>query len=130
MGGGENNIGVTIATGSTGSTITENILTGNRTAIYLNGGNSQSNITRNTIDNNRTGILLPDTSGYGSYLITENSITNNRTFGVLFNATTSISSGFLINNNNISGNYAVQLENNSAVLSMLLETGGEQQTQF
>ncbi len=116
LGSGENNVGVTVATGSAGSTITENILTGNRTAIYLNGGNSQSNITRNTIDNNRTGILLPDASGYGSYLITENSITNNRTFGVLFNATTSISSGFLIHKNNISGNYAVQLENNSGSL--------------
>jgi len=65
------------------------------------------------IDNNRTGFLLPDGSGYGAYQITQNAITNNKTFGVLFNASTAIDSGFLIQNNNISGNYAVQLENNS-----------------
>lgn|GEM_PF-3432479 len=109
----ENNIGLTISTGATGAVIRNNILTGNRTAIYLNGGNSQANITRNVIDNNRTGFLLPDGSGYGAYQITQNAITNNKTFGILFNAATAINSGFLIQNNNISGNYAVQLENNS-----------------
>jgi parallel beta-helix repeat protein len=112
-GAGENNTGLTVTTGATGSTVRNCVFTGNRTAIYLNGGNSQATITRNTIDDNRTGFLLPDGSGYGAYVITENNITNNKTFGVLFNAATAIDPGFTLSRNNISGNYGVQVENNS-----------------
>jgi hypothetical protein len=112
-GAGENNFGVVVATGTSGSVIRNNVITGNRSAIYLNGGNSQGTITRNVIDGNRTGVILPDASGYGAYQITENAITNNKTFGVLFNAVGPIASGLVITNNNISGNWASQLENNS-----------------
>ncbi|MFO1439743.1 MAG: right-handed parallel beta-helix repeat-containing protein [Verrucomicrobiaceae bacterium] len=71
------------------------IFTGNRTAIYLNGGNSDATITRNTIDDNRTGFLPPD-GPTGAYVITENNITNNKTFGVLFDAATAIDPGFTL----------------------------------
>lgn len=113
LGVGENNFGVTITTGTTGSIIQKNIITGNRTAVYCNGGNSQSSIFQNVISANRTGFLFPDASGLGAYEIKQNEITLNKTFGILFNATTSIHADFEISNNNISGNFASQLENNS-----------------
>ena len=112
-GPGENNIGVTVETGSTGAIIRNNHLTGNRTAVYLNGGNSQASITRNVIDGNRTGILLPDGTGYGAYQITENAIVNNQTFGVIFATPTALNAGLTIRGNNVTGNYASQLENDS-----------------
>lgn len=113
LGAGENNIGVAIASGATGILIENNILTGNRSAIYTGGSNASATISGNVIDDNRTGIIFTETGGCGPYQILGNTITNNRTFGILFNVVTPVDPGLRISGNNITGNYAVQLENNS-----------------
>ncbi|WP_020468704.1 right-handed parallel beta-helix repeat-containing protein [Zavarzinella formosa] len=112
-GSGENNIGVANDSGSTGAVVRNNVITGNRTGVYLNGSNSQATFTRNVIDDNRTGFLLPDGTGYGDYQITQNDVTNNKTFGFQFAAPTALGAGFTISGNNITGNFASQLENNT-----------------
>ncbi|WP_425618157.1 NosD domain-containing protein [Anatilimnocola sp. NA78] len=113
LGVNENNIGVGLSS-LAGIEVRNNVITGNRTAIYVNGGSSVT-ITGNVIDDNRTGILFADAT-HGTHTITENAITNNRTFGVLLlPSITGWSADTVISGNNISGNFASQLENNGSV---------------
>lgn len=111
---GENSMALSNYAGSTGYIVRNNIFTQNRTAIYVTGS-GQGTYTRNVINDNRTGILFAE-SNNGAHSITENFITNNRTFGILFTpGALIVDSGLVITGNSITGNFATQLENDSPV---------------
>lgn len=105
-----NNQGINVAA-STNATIQNNVLTGNRNAIYVGQSSHNVTIRRNVIDFNRTGVhLVTNNNG----LIEENVITNNWTMGVLYRkdppAVGTDPVGLTIRNNNISGNWYSQIE--------------------
>ncbi len=110
---GENNIGVTTVTGGTGIRIDNNTITLNRSGIYFNGSSSSCTVENNTVTDNRTGLIFADSTAYTNYTIRNNFITLNRTFGILFNGATATVTGASIVDNDISGNFASQFENNS-----------------
>lgn len=102
---------VAFGTGGSGNTVQNSKMTGHRTGVYIEG-TSGSVVQNNIIDFNRTGIHMVDNvSGTN---IHNNFITNNWTSGVLLRSTNPStdygSTGILINNNNISGNWYVDLE--------------------
>jgi len=110
---GENNFGVTTVTGGSDIRIDNNLITLNRTAIYFNGGSSNCTVENNTVTDNRTGMGFFDPTAYTNYTIRNNFITLNRTFGVLANNAASTFPGFVFVDNDVSGNFASQFENNS-----------------
>jgi len=105
-----NSTGLQIQNSRTGCVVQNCIFTGNRNAVYLNDTRDHV-IQNNIIDFNRTGLqLVNNVSGVH---VLNNQITNNWTMGVLIyhqSAGQPASTGVLINNNNISGNWYSQIE--------------------
>ncbi|HLP95075.1 MAG TPA: right-handed parallel beta-helix repeat-containing protein [Saprospiraceae bacterium] len=103
------NQGVTIGNSTTGVTVENVWITGNRNGLYIN--NAQGFIVQNnTIEDNRTGIQLVNNISNGQ--IKNNFIRNNFTLGVLYNVfsgTNLIGTNHELNDNNISGNWYAQL---------------------
>jgi parallel beta-helix repeat protein len=92
--------------------------TGNRTAIDINNSNG-NNIHNNIISDNRTGLLLRNKTD--NTTVTENIITNNWTFGILFidasagsNSPVQSALNSNFSNNNISGNWYGQIADRQA----------------
>ncbi len=82
---------------------------GNRTAIDVNNSNG-NNIHNNIITDNRTGILFRNQTDQTT--VTENTITNNWTMGILFisgGSGTQSAANSTFSNNNISGNWYGQV---------------------
>ncbi len=82
---------------------------GNRTAIDVNNSNG-NNIHNNIISDNRTGILFRNQTDQTT--VTENTITNNWTMGILFisgGGGTQSAANSNFSNNNISGNWYGQI---------------------
>ncbi|MBK6562077.1 right-handed parallel beta-helix repeat-containing protein [Candidatus Amarobacter glycogenicus] len=106
-----NSNGVSFGTGGGTGTLQNSKITGNRNGIWLEGTTGVV-IQNNIIDDNRTGVHLVNVNTGTN--IHNNFITNNKTMGVLLRSDTvtnpNASSGILINNNNISGNWASQIE--------------------
>lgn len=104
------NQGVNVAA-STGVTIQNSKLTGNRNGIYVGQSSNNVTIRRNNITFNRTGVHLVDNH---NALIEENFITNNWTMGVLYRDEVPLGgpdpTGVVVRNNNISGNWYSQME--------------------
>jgi hypothetical protein len=84
-----------------------------RTAIYVNPTTGSPGVTieNNDFDDNRTGILF-DGPSQANHLVNGNNIVNNRTFGIIFLSTITSLSNIVIQNNNLSGNLASNLEVN------------------
>ncbi|MBN1371527.1 MAG: right-handed parallel beta-helix repeat-containing protein [Anaerolineaceae bacterium] len=101
--------GVIFSQGTTGSTLRDCLITGNRNGVYLN--NTQNNtITNNIIDFNRTGMQLAN--NVTGTVITQNQITNNWTLGILLNFDTGslYTTSMTISNNAIDGNWYSGIE--------------------
>lgn len=119
--GNLNNQGVAIY--STGSTLRDSKLTGNRNALFLYGATNVS-VLNNDIDFNRTGIhLVNDVSGL---VVRNNFITDNWTMGILLrdesspNATGTVT----IKDNHIAGNWYSQVEARSLFSAPNLDVTG------
>jgi parallel beta-helix repeat protein len=96
--------------GGSNNTLEFSKISGNRNGIILD--NSFGNtIQNNLIDNNRTGFNIQD--GANNNTITHNFITNNWTFGVFFADSVVTATGNAFHNNNISGNWYSQVEDQS-----------------
>ena len=100
--------GINISAPSTGATIQNCTITGNRNGIYIGQSSNNNTIRRNVIDNNRTGMHLVDNNGVN--LIEENFITNNWTMGVLFRTEGGTAGAAIVRNNNITGNWYSEIE--------------------
>jgi hypothetical protein len=102
---------------TTGVTISNNLITGNRTAIDINHSNGNT-VSNNVITANHTGLVFRNQTD--NTTVTENEIVANRTVGILFLAATTggdpvqsaIGSSFT--NNNISGNWYGQVVDRQA----------------
>lgn len=114
---GLNNQGVAIY--GTNIVLRDNIITGNRNGVYMDGGATNVLIRNNFIENNRTGIHVFQVNGL---TVAENYIRDNWTVGLLFrneNPTNPTTGPINVNNNSISGNYYAGLEqrwNNTSVV--------------
>lgn len=94
---------------STGTTIQNSKITGNRNGIYVGQSSHNTTIRRNIIDFNRTGVHIVDNN---ASLVEENSITNNWTMGILYRTEGGpAASVHTVRNNNISGNWYSEIEN-------------------
>lgn len=106
----ENIQGINVAA-STGVTIQNNKITGNRNGIYVGQSSNNVTIRRNIIDFNRTGVHLVDNNGA---TIEENFITNNWTMGILYRdeipTGTPVPTQLNVRGNNISGNWYSEIE--------------------
>ncbi|BBO36057.1 right-handed parallel beta-helix repeat-containing protein [Lacipirellula parvula] len=101
--------GVLLASGATSTTIENNILTGNRTALDIRNVGSGNNVIQdNNIVQNRTGVIIWDLSNDNT--IQRNSIAGNFTVGVLMFDTSNEATGNVITNNAIAGNWYSQVE--------------------
>lgn len=94
---------------STGTTIQNSKITGNRNGIYVGQSSHNTTIRRNIIDFNRTGVHIVDNN---ASLVEENFITNNWTMGILYRTEGGpAASVHTVRNNNISGNWYSEIEN-------------------
>jgi parallel beta-helix repeat protein len=101
--------GVTFNQGTTGSTLQNSRVTGNRNGVYLNNTQGQA-VRNNIISDNRTGMQLAN--NVTGLVVSENEITDNWTMGILFNFNTGFNtSSVQIQNNNISGNWYGEVQN-------------------
>ncbi|MBP6213422.1 MAG: right-handed parallel beta-helix repeat-containing protein, partial [Pyrinomonadaceae bacterium] len=99
--------GVNVAA-SSGFTLQNSKLTGNRNAIYVGQSSNNVTIRRNIIDFNRTGIHLVDNNGA---TIEENFITNNWTMGILYRTEGGAApTQMTVRGNHISGNWFSDIE--------------------
>lgn len=99
--------------GFTGTTVSNNEITGMRTAIDVNNSNGHT-VRNNVIHNNHTGLIFRNQTD--NLTVEENAITGNRTVGVLFldasggsNVPVQTAAGCDFTNNNISGNWYGQV---------------------
>lgn len=103
----------------TGLLLHDNLITGMRSGIDINASNGHT-IRNNVIDNNHTGTIFRNQTDNITYV--ENSVTNNRTVGILFldatNGTSNTPTQQALNctffNNNISGNWYGQIVDRQA----------------
>jgi hypothetical protein len=98
---------------TTGLSLHDNLITGNRSGIDINNSNGHT-IRNNVITNNHTGMIFRNQTD--NLTLTENAITDNRTVGVLFldassgsNSPVQTALNATITNNNISGNWYGQI---------------------
>jgi len=110
---GLNFTGIAVQGASTGMTVRDNILTGNRTAIDINNSSGHT-IRNNEITFNRTGLLMRNQTD--NLVVVENKITDNWTMGVLFldassgtNSPVQTALNSTFSNNDISGNWYGQI---------------------
>lgn len=110
---GLNSAGIAVQSQGNYGEISNNRITGNRSAIDINNSNG-NNIHNNIIDNNHTGLIFRNQTDNTNF--TENTVTDNRTVGVLFLDASSGSNSPLqqalnsnFNDNNISGNWYGQV---------------------
>lgn len=116
------NQGVIFNQGTTGSTLQNCRVTGNRNGVYLNNTQNQT-VRNNIITNNRTGMQL--VNNVTGLVVSENEITNNWTMGVLFCFNTgSYTTSLDITNNNISGNWYGEIQNRWAVDNGVMNVSG------
>jgi nitrous oxidase accessory protein NosD len=109
-----NNSGLAIqGLGFTGTTISNNEITGMRTAIDINNSNGHT-VRNNVIHNNHTGLIFRNQTD--NLTLVENAITGNRTVGILFldgsggtNTPAQSAAGCTFSNNNLSGNWYGQV---------------------
>jgi len=115
--------GVIFNQGTTGSTLQNCRVTGNRNAVYLNNTQNQT-VRNNIIDNNRTGIQL--VNNVTGLVVTENEITDNWTMGLLFNFNNAglYTTNIQITNNDISGNWYGEVQNRWAVENAVMNVSG------
>lgn len=98
--------------GFTGTTISNNEITGMRTAIDINNSNGHT-VRNNVIHNNHTGLIFRNQTD--NLTLVENAITGNRTVGILFLAAETDGDpvqqalGCTFSNNDISGNWYGQV---------------------
>lgn len=99
--------------GFTGTTISNNEITGMRTAIDINNSNGHT-VRNNVIHNNHTGLIFRNQTD--NLTLVENAITGNRTVGILFldasggtNVPIQTATGCTFSNNNLSGNWYGQV---------------------
>jgi len=97
----------------TGLVVSDNVLSGNRTAIDINNSSGNS-VLRNVIDGNRTGLVFRNQTDNTS--VVNNAITNNYTLGIVFldassgsNSPLQQAAGSTFANNKISGNWYAQV---------------------
>jgi hypothetical protein len=102
-------VSVATTTGGTNMKINNCLFLKNRSAIYVNGTTASNAliVNNNDFDDNRTGLVLADVS-YSNLTISNNNIVNNRSFGIIFTAATTLSN-ISITNNNFTGNLAAGL---------------------
>lgn len=115
--------GVNFAQLTTGSTLQNCKLFGNRNGVYMNHTGPHT-VRRNVIDNNRTGIQFAnDVNGA---IVEENFITNNHTLGMVmsFDQPGYETTGFTVRNNNISGNWYGQVVNRFVNTTVDLDFSG------
>ena len=115
---GLNSAGIAVQSQGNYGEISNNRITGNRSAIDINNSNG-NNIHNNIIDNNHTGLIFRNQTDNTNF--TENTVTDNRTVGVLFLDASSGSNSPLqqalnsnFNDNNISGNWYGQVVDRQA----------------
>ena len=115
--------GVIFNQGTTGSTLLDCLITGNRNGVYLNNTQNQT-VRNNIITNNRTGIQL--VNNVTGLVMTENVITDNWTMGLLFNFNNTglYTTHVQITNNNISGNWYGEVQNRWAVENGVMNVSG------
>ncbi|GAP15390.1 protein containg parallel beta-helix repeat [Longilinea arvoryzae] len=114
--------GVIFNQSTTGSTLQNCRVTGNRNGVYLNNTQNQT-VRNNIITNNRTGVQL--VNNVTGLVVSENEIANNWTMGVLFNFNTgSYTTSVQITNNNISGNWYGEIQNRWAVDNGVMNVSG------
>jgi VCBS repeat-containing protein/parallel beta-helix repeat protein len=115
---GLNSAGVAVVSQASKVEVRNSVLTGNRTAIDVNNSNGNS-IHNNVIDFNRAGLIFRNTTD--NTTLTENYITNNWTFGLVFldasggtdsPAQRAANSDF--SNNHLSGNWFAQIVDRQA----------------
>lgn len=97
----------------TGATISNNEITGMRTAIDINNSSGHT-VRNNVIHNNHTGLIFRNQTD--NLTVVENAITGNRTVGVLFldgsggtNVPIQTAANCTFSNNDISGNWYGQV---------------------
>lgn len=102
----------------TGALIHDNILTGNRSALDVNNSGGHT-IRNNVVDNNHTGLIFRNQTD--DLTVVENTITNNRTVGILFldgsggtNVPVQSAANSTFSNNNLSGNWYGQIVDRQA----------------
>jgi parallel beta-helix repeat protein len=109
---------------STGVTIRNNIISGNRNGIYVGQSSNNVTIRRNIVDFNRTGIHLVDNN---NALIEENYIRENWTMGILYREELPVGPdpvGIIIRNNHIAGNWYSEIEFREPPGSSLINASG------
>lgn len=111
--GSLNSSGLAIQGALTGTTISNNEITGMRTAIDINNSNGHT-VRNNVIHNNHTGLIFRNQTD--NLTLVENAITGNRTVGILFldgsggtNVPVQSAAGCTFSNNNLSGNWYGQV---------------------
>jgi parallel beta-helix repeat protein len=104
-----NSVGVAVQGLTVDVEVRNSLLTGNRTGVDINNANGSS-VHNNVIDNNRTGLILRNQTD--NVLVTENTITNNWTVGIVFldasggtNSPVQTAANSTFEGNNISGNW-------------------------
>lgn len=106
---GLNFAGLQIQGAQTGALVHDNNFTGNRSAIDVNNSSGHT-FRNNVIDNNHTGVIFRNQTDNMTFV--ENTVTNNRTVGVLFldasggtNSPVQTAANCTFFNNNFSGNW-------------------------
>lgn len=115
---GLNSAGISIQGDLPGNVISNNEITGMRTAIDINNSNGQT-VRNNVIHNNHTGLIFRNQTD--NLTVEENAITGNRTVGILFldasggdNDPIQTAAACNFRNNNISGNWYGQVVDRQA----------------
>lgn len=102
------NQGINVAA-SSGVTIQNSKITGNRNGIYVGQSSNNTTIRRNIIESNRTGVHIVDNN---ASLVEENFIENNWTMGVLYRTEGGAPALIhTVRNNRIAGNWYSEIEN-------------------
>lgn len=110
--------GLAIQGAFTGALISGNVISGNRTGIDINNSSSHT-ISQNVIENNHTGLIFRNQTD--NLTVSNNTVTNNRTVGVLFldqssgtNTPLQQAANSNFTDNNISGNWYGQIVDRQA----------------